>query len=196
MLSMHFMSCTSQHKSVVSGTSIRVCNCTFNESKNDSYNIVIDNYFSKRRKKLNILISNSTFMNSNGAIISSHNDLTILDTVFMNCRRKDKGGAIYTSAADLKIERCSFINNLATSGGAIYSSSSSVLLVSTKFEENYATESGSAIYSDMNVDSCWFRKNSAHSCGAVYATAIEVVLTINNTKLEDQGVQFTLSSLI
>lgn len=162
---------------------VGITNCRFTGSLKD-YAIVI-----YKERPLNISVHNCTFSSNNAGAIKVSEEyyeeyyynkiiLVITDTMFSWNWSPTLGGAlhIYVDLADLKLLRCQFVNNSATSGGAIYF---------------YGFFSSSFYYTNLMIDTTTFQNNLAHkSGGAIFFPCPLILLFSRTTLLSLQVVQF------
>lgn len=105
--------------------------------------------------------------------------LTIVNSTFEDNKADNKGGAIYVSGINIKVNGSMFVNNKARlQGGAVYIASTSTstestsVIYSSKFISNHASIGGGAIYAPASViiSESAFIDNTAHfrGGGAVY----------------------------
>ena len=110
---------------------------------------------------------------------SQQKALTIVNSTFEDNMADNKGGAIYVSGINIKVNGSMFVNNKARlQGGAVYIASTSTstestsVIYSCKFISNHASIGGGAIYAPASViiSESAFIGNTAHlrGGGAVY----------------------------
>ncbi|ALT67915.1 Ig-like domain repeat protein [Methanobrevibacter millerae] len=102
----------------------------------------------------NIVFANARGTNGSAVIVSSSENVEIINSQFINNSALN-GGAIYFASADtssitsnLKIVGSTFVNNRAVNGGAFYVSGDLFNVTSSTFNHNIATNDGGSIYSD------------------------------------------------
>ena len=123
---------------------------------------------------INCTFANNTAKTSGAAIYSIGTILKLDNCTFTENLLNGVdayGGAVYSW--DCNITNCNFINNTAThDGGAIYLYSGSCELSNNIFVNNIAQRNGGAVYSytHINVYMCNFTNNVADSGGAICAS--------------------------
>jgi predicted outer membrane repeat protein len=102
----------------------------------------------------NIVFANARGTNGSAVIVSSSENVEIINSQFINNSALN-GGAIYFASADtssitsnLKIVGSTFVNNRAVNGGAFYVSGDLFNVTSSTFNHNIAINDGGSIYSD------------------------------------------------
>ena len=165
-------------------------------------------------------LSNCKFINNSahwfGGAIASDKDskISIVGTVFENCRSvDDAGGAIYAFSTDLEVRDSTFNNCSANFAGAICSLNSEILVSYSNFTNNLARYEGGAVYKmygSGTVIKSNFTKNAALNGGALFSdncTSFEIknsefasnaatgfggaIFSNANPKLTVDGVTFT-----
>ena len=88
-----------------------------------------------------------------GGAISTNSDLTVEDSVFLNNKASDEGGAVYVGTDELIIRRSTFTGNSAdSSGGAVYANGNIDLILDSVFVDNEAGYDGGAVHTYLYFD--------------------------------------------
>lgn len=117
-----------------------------------------------------VYINSLSFSNPNGkAITFNTGHLEISDCIFKDCVSPSNGGAIQMNnpAFLLRVDRCSFVENVATiqNGGSIYSNSGDVFISNSTFGNtnlflNTNAQHGGAIYINNGMSNCEIVNNT------------------------------------
>ncbi|MBQ2653992.1 MAG: right-handed parallel beta-helix repeat-containing protein, partial [Methanobrevibacter sp.] len=177
-----------------SGNNIDIVGSTFNDNKATSYAGAI-------YSSVKFNIKNSTFKgnkaNSYGGAIYYANGAggTIYNTTFID-NSANKGGAIFTYAGVIDINKTDFINNTAQGSstayaGAIYDQSSDKLSIeNSNFIGNYVKSGGNSAayagaiytsYGEISITNSTFNKNSIENLGSGSCYG-SVICWYNNAK--------------
>ena len=125
--------------------------------------------------------------------------VTVMNSTFRENDVQSKKSSIFIIlGSSVKIENCTFINNIGYSGGALYAHDSKINITNSSFIGNHARNSGGAIYSItvvISITNCTFENNSAENGGAI-CTLNKAMFTIcgntfiNNTAMFYGGAIF------
>ncbi|CAM9850119.1 unnamed protein product, partial [Laminaria digitata] len=122
----------------------------------------------------------------------------------------EKGGAIYSSSASLKLDNCVFDGNTATDGndGAVWANGGSVTIVGGEFLGNNASRFGGAVhatesrleFADATVTDSVFSGNYAQSSGGALCGGLMSNMSVNgctfgNNTSEQDGSAISASSM-
>ncbi|KAH0790689.1 adhesin-like protein [Histomonas meleagridis] len=104
----------------------------------------------------NLYIGSCIFCNvsssSGGALHLSNTTSIIAYCLFQNCSAKSYGGSIYNRDGKLKVDSCSFANNIASEGYSMYSTGGNCFIEKCIFSGEFKTEiSGSLIQKFNNT---------------------------------------------
>ena len=156
-------------------------------------NVILDGnkngYIFDASKKLTIIgltLQNGTGKGSNsnsiGGVIISNDDITIINSKFINNTAKT-GGAIYAST-NVNIINSTFINNTAIADGGAILCIENCNIVNSSYDNNKAL-TGGAIYTFNNqISYSIFKNNSATNAGVIYSTGS---CKINNSIFESNN---------
>ena len=149
------------------------------------FNITSDNVILK-----NITFVNGGRVNNGAAVYCDHNNLTIVDSNFINNSALISGGAVYIKGDSYnnKIINCSFEKNTAkTSGGAFEGFLAELIFDNVTFTHNNGSQGAGVTlqHSLCNFRNCIFDNNEAEkSAGALYVyysiTSIDTCEITNN----------------
>ena len=120
-----------------------------------------------------VILKNITIQNANndrGGAISNAGNLTVTDSVFINNRAAESGGAIFSDEGVITVTDSKFTSNTATgSGGAIYINNSLInSTIDSTFTENKAKNGGAIYINGETINSTisgYYEKNIADRTG-------------------------------
>ena len=145
----------------------------------------------------NVILNNITFVNGGcvnygSAVYCDHNNLSIIDSRFINNSAMISGGAVYIKGDSFnnKIINCTFEKNTAkTSGGAFEGYLSELIFGNVTFANNNASQgAGVTLHHSVGIfKNCIFDNNEAEkSAGALYA--YYAITSLNNCEITNNGV--------
>ena len=104
-----------------------------------------------------------SYGHSGGAIYCSGNNLTIINSSFIN-NYGSTGGGLYIVGNNAQLINLSFINNSAESGGAIFNSGKNTFILNSRFGLNNGGVGADSICSrnDINIQNCEFINDKSH----------------------------------
>jgi predicted outer membrane repeat protein len=131
--------------------------------------------------RINVTVEGLRFLDglnpvSGGAIDAEFANLNVNDCWFMSNVAVEHGGAIFETGSIVTVQRSAFIGNAATRGGAIYSETTLRLSNST-LADNTVTKSGGALYLGEDI-----------SNGFNYIKNCTIVNNFADTDLDGEGV--------
>ena len=133
-----------------------------------------------------------------GAIYCNGNNLTIINSSFVN-NFASCGGGIYIDGANSKLINLFFFNNTAEEGGAIFNSGKNTYISDSEFNLNHAQYGAHSIcsYDNINIQKCNFNNNSQSCilCGNWHIDNMNLTYFNSFVKFGDIDFKFNLTHI-